>query len=245
MGRTGEVLTGASVAGEAVAGATVYGDFDTDPYFSSVAALLHMDGNFTDVTGKTWTAAGSAATDGAIFKFGTGSAHLYPTAPFGGGGAARIITTPDHASLQMGTGDWTIEGWFRPQAPNISHGFWFKKGENTSDGLSFAVSPTLICMRSDGTVDMNATVSLSTSAFTHIAWVRNGSSKKAYVAGIEVASGSAASINHVSNAVLSVGATSGDTRYAYNGHIDDLRITKGVARYTANFTPPTAAFPNS
>jgi hypothetical protein len=37
--------------------------------------------------------------------------------------------------------------------------------------------------------------------------------------------------------------TEGTASY-FSGYIDELRITKGVARYTANFTPPTAAFPN-
>jgi hypothetical protein len=36
-----------------------------------------------------------------------------------------------------------------------------------------------------------------------------------------------------------------DTSYAINARVDDFRITKGVARYTANFTAPTAPFPDA
>lgn len=50
-----------------------------------------------------------------------------------------------------------------------------------------------------------------------------------------------------STAVLAIGMRSTNTSTGFNGHLKELRITKGVARYNndAGFTAPTAAFPRS
>jgi hypothetical protein len=78
----------------------------------------------------------------------------------------------------------------------------------------------------------------------HVAVVRSSGTMNFYFDGSAQGSGTADSTNYSGAAgTLRIGA-SGAYISDLNGYIDDLRITKGVARYTANFTPPTAAFPN-
>jgi hypothetical protein len=50
--------------------------------------------------------------------------------------------------------------------------------------------------------------------------------------------------NYIDSPVRVGGANDGSSVASTNGYIDDFRITKGVARYTANFTPPTLPFPD-
>lgn len=218
------------------------GDSDTD--FASVSSLLHMDTDFSDIIGHSWTLVDSPVVDGSIKKFGAGSGHFFPTAPYGGGGVAARITAADHASLRMGTVDFCIEGWFRPQAPQISTGVWFKKGENTAGGISCAISPTSVLFRCLNTTDTVAAYAFSATEFTHVAFVRASDVITIYIAGVAVVS-EARVFDHNDTSVVTIGCSASDTRFGYTGHIDDMRITKGIPRYTVDFTPPAAPFPNS
>jgi len=85
---------------------------------------------------------------------------------------------------------------------------------------------------------------LSTGQWYHIAAVRNGSTFTIYVDGTSRSSTTNSSALYNATNNFTIGAESNTQAQYLNGYIDDLRITKGVARYTANFTPPTAAFPN-
>lgn len=207
-----------------------------------------MDGangstTFTDVTGRSWTAQNSADIRTDEFKFG-GAAGWFENTPGTGSENASRITTADHADLRFGTGDWTVEGWFRPQTPPIGFGAVYRKGQNTSNGLTLAITPTQLALRANGTTDSTVSVSLSTSAFSHIAFVRDGGTIRFFVNGVQVGTASR-SFDHTSTDPQFVGSVSGDPRFSYKGRIDDWRITKGVARYTADFTPPSQAFPDS
>jgi hypothetical protein len=83
------------------------------------------------------------------------------------------------------------------------------------------------------------TTTLSTGQFYHIAAVKNGSNVQFYVNG--TADGSAFSFTPNASQYIYIGSD-GAAGNQLNAYIDDLRITRGIARYTANFTAPVGPF---
>jgi hypothetical protein len=148
----------------------------------------------------------------------------------------------------MGTGSFTIEGWlYTTSTANMG----LLQISTTSGGLqanntnNIAVyCNNLVLGAYYGGTFRAGTTSISSGTWTHFALVRNGSSINLYVNGTaDSGFGTQTDNQNYTGGYIVVGGYFG-TSNLFNGYIDDLRITKGVARYTANFTAPTKAFPD-
>ena len=204
--------------------------------FASSATSLLL--NFTnagiyDATGKNdLETVGNAQISTTQSKWGGSSISF--------DGTGDYLTFPASNLFIFGTGDFTIECWFYANSLS-STSVLIECRNNTVGPVIFYDSGALrVNYNSSGGVLITGG-SLSTGVWYHIALARSGSSTKLFVNGTQ--SGSTASdTNNYSNNTLIVGASYLFTQ-TLNGYIQDLRITKGYARYTANFTAPTAAFP--
>jgi hypothetical protein len=213
-----------------------------DPHWSNVSLLLHGDGANGSTTiidsspsPKTVTAVGDAQISTTQSKFG-GASLLFD-------GAGDYLTVPNNSSYAFGTADFTVEAWVyfgnlqgfhtvvstRDQN-NTSTGWTV--GVNSSEQLYFYTNSTNIL---GSALDQNT--------WHHIVAARAGSNLQMFVNGMQVGSTFADTKNYT-NETLVIGSIVGGSGQWFNGYIDDLRITKGIARYTANFTPPTAPFPD-
>lgn len=217
----------------------------SDPFFANVSALLHMDGVdngtvFTDQKGATWTRSGSGVTDTAQFKFGTAS-YNSPS-----GASDNRVSTPSDTKFGYGTGDLTIEFFIRFNASGTQV-FYDQRTLSTE-----AVVPTIYLSAGeffyyvDGANRINTgTFGFTTDVWYHLAVSKVSGTTRLFVDGTQLGGNYADSHNYIdSNVTLGVTAHSPGAGFNLDGWIDELRITKGVGRYSANFTPPTAAFPN-
>jgi hypothetical protein len=183
---------------------------------------------------------GDAQVDTAVKKFGTGSMQF--------DGSGDYLQIPDSENFSLDSGDWTIEMWAYPNSTSRQNLLYSGDtgGANTSISFSLEINASakwriLVCSGSTD-YDIITSASASSATWTHIAAVRNGNTITLYINGTSAGTVSVTGVT-VNNSAFPVFIGSGNTFLPYNGYIDDLRITKGVARYTANFTPPTTEFP--
>jgi len=157
-------------------------------------------------------------------------------------GTGDWLTAIDSTQLQLGTGDFTIEGWVYLSSVSVAYGI-LSKGTATT-GWSANVTVLNKLQFSYTASNLTGTTSLATGTWYYFAIVRFGSATgnlKLYLNGsLEATSGGAVTDNFNQTNILYVGADRiGGS--ALNGYLQDIRITKGVARTVT--TTPTAAFP--
>jgi hypothetical protein len=232
-----------------------------DTYYNSCSLLMHFSGSngsttFTDDSPNnfTVTSVNGAAISTAQSKFG-GTSGLFD-------GTNDLLTIPNNSLFDLSSGDFTIEFWFitntlTPSTAGSTAGYANILGKhnwNGSAGAGWGVwqfNQTIIFFWPTSALNSISTgnVITATNTWYHISVVRSGTATnntKIYINGVQQAQGTPSSTN--STSVLTIGGTNAtygwDSPYYTAGYIDELRITKGVARYTTNFTTSSVAFAN-
>lgn len=222
-----------------------------DPYWSSVVLLLQ------DGTGTTFTDLSSAAHTVTA----TGNASWTDTTKPAGAttsivldGASDFLQSADSDDWAL-TGDFTVE-WFvnTTQTTQFAALTWqfdatFGAGQwgvevnspNSGDGKCKFWQRDF----SGETALLAGATSIIDGAWGHLAVTRSGDNWNLWVRGSSDASATQAVTVNNSNQPLTVGRQPGFAARDFNGNITGIRITKGVARYTGAFTPPTLPYPTS
>ena len=207
---------------------------------SNTKLLLNMaDGQaFDSAAQSNLYLAGNAKISTAHAKFGNTSLAL--------GGDQQVAEIVSSNVINFGAGPFTIEMFLRLDSgsTNRTEIFFDGRGDAGSQGLF----PTLEIKHTDDTVDYytNSNIKISSGTLTrgqfyHIAVCRSGTSTKMFIDGTQVGSTYSDSAFYISSSRVQLGRYYASTNHDFHGEIDELRISK-MARYTSNFTAPSAPF---
>ena len=224
----------------------------------STVLLMHCDGTngsttFTDssTNNATLTSYNSAQISTFIYKFSSSSLYL----PYK---LQSYVLTPSSTNYTFGTGDFTIEfwlnwlglystsgnGWQRVMS-NKTGGFttnnWIIGWDNLTNNGTAHIGMQFFNV--GGTPFYSSTSILVPNTWYHFAFVRYGTNFYVYTNGILEGTYNISTTN-VDGGIacpLTIGGNPGESQYFY-GYLDEIRVTKGLARYIGNFTPPTLPF---
>lgn len=222
----------------------------TDPYFSSVVALVGMSGTngsttFTDESSyaRTLTTNGNAQVSSAQTLFGNNTGLF--------DGTGDYISAADNSLLSIAnTTDKTIESWVRITTGARNNTIVNKRPATSAHEFSFYVDGTnkltFAAFNAGATsVAVVGTTALSTGVWYHVAAVRStGGVWKIFVDGTQDGTGTEASTPSTTSSALLIGRDGSTAIRDFAGHIAEVRYTN-VARYSSNFARPTTKFPRS
>ena len=181
---------------------------------------------------------GNAQVSTGQAKFGTTSAYF--------DGSGDYLNTAASSSLGL-TGDWTVEGWLYQTSTAGTQIFLDTRGSGaTGFGIycsltGYAGGPGALGYATNSALVATSSTAIPLNTWTHLAVTRSGNTVTGYINGVSAFTYTESrTLSSTMSYFIGADYTGGANIY---GYIDDLRITKGYARYTANFTPPTAPLP--
>lgn len=212
----------------------------TDPHWANVVSLLHFNNDLTDETGRrTWTPQNNPQFSSGVFG------KCLDT------NAGGYLETASSSDLLLG-GDFTIEFWI---TPNIikTEGWILASKQTTNWGYGIAILNYIqggqnVSLFTHSSPRYNIdNIAQNETAF--VTYARSGTTLYMFKNGVLQKTQYCADVFPFDyNGTLLCGdawnPAYGVSSYGFIGKIDEFRITKGVARYTANFTPPDAPFPS-
>lgn len=219
-----------------------------DPDFANVVLLLHYDNDdeqaYPDFSSyhRETTQTGLIATDTTDPKFGAGSGIYDGT---------NYLQCASSIDFGFG-GDWTIEcfakrtGQSSAVDPNVIFANISSGGGTQLRYLCFNPVTGKFSYRGPGGLLTDFVADADPDVWTHLAICRASTTVYAFQDGVLQFTAGGDNSPEAAHAITVGGALVADwgTNHGFVGVLDEFRITKGIARYTTDFTPPTAPFPN-
>lgn len=199
--------------------------------------------NIIDVCGKTITRAGNTCISTAQSKFSCYGSSIY----FDGSG--DYLSLAKSTDFAFGSGNFTVDYWFYMVAYTSNYltdmiSCYHSTNLGWGNSINFASGTANIYLFGDNNNNHTFSYSFSANTWYHLAFSRNGNDLRCFVNGIQV--GSTATETHEWNIyrdTLRIGASEEYTGgYPFNGYMSQPRISKGIARWTSNFTPPARPY---
>ena len=248
---TGVGLYTASFTPKASAIPTLHPEL-ADAYSGYNTMLCHFEGPnsstvaFFDSSNFTaLTQSGGASISTTQFKYGTSSLLLTRA-------SSQYLSASPGNIMTFGTSDFTIEAWVRLSSMPTSDA-WPSNWTNffvlcevgspsLGDGFNALIGQTVMAVQNNDTQYGSAVHGMVINTWYHLAYVRYSGVIYFYVNGVQKGSVAFAGAPGTGSTFY-IGCETGQGAH-FDGYIDDLRITKNIARYTAAFTPPAAALPD-
>jgi hypothetical protein len=209
------------------------------PTTANTSLLLNFtNSGVMDSTGRNvLETVNDARVTTSISKYGTSSLYFDGTGDY-------MYVMGTSSEMAFGTGDFTIEFWVYFSA--ISNPTLYDHRPASTQGLypTIYVGTNILYYYTNSANRITGSTTLTTGTWYHIAVARASSVTKMFLNGVQEGSNYSDTNNYINGASRPIIGDSGSSVGAgpLNGYIDDLRVTKGYARYTANFTAPTAPF---